>query len=97
MTIRIITLLIIALLFSNMAWASSFEGLDCHDQNKISKHISDHDTDETANVDDCCELNFVVLSNLIHDSYTDSENYKSKALTNVYSFFDKPAIPPPIS
>lgn len=98
MTTRIITLLILTLVFSNMAWATSFEGLNCHNQEKIGTHITDHESDDNASADDCCECNILVLPNVSTQfGHTATKNYTSRVYTNVYSYFDKPAIPPPIS
>lgn len=95
MTTRITALLIISLIFSNIAWATSFEGLNCHEQNTGSEHITDH---ESISSDDCCESNLIVLPNFfVQHGHTGPENYKSKVFNNTYSYFDNPEIPPPIS
>lgn len=101
---RIITLLIFTLMLSNMAWATSFEGLNCHDQGSTTDQsmgqsidrISDHEPGDTDHEEHCCDCNILVLPNLhLQNNNQEPDKYLLTVVTKAQSRFYQPPVPPP--
>lgn len=80
-----------------MAWAASFEGLNCHDQNSSMEQTIDHEMAHSNNNEEhCCDCNILVLPNLhIKNNVQEPDTYFLTIFTNIRSRYYQPPVPPP--